>query len=816
MNIKKIWKAGAIILLVIICGFFISKNTAYAATYYTATNGNDSRTCAQATSTSTPRQTISAGVQCLSAGDTLLVRGGTYDEHVTATPSGTSWSNPVRIANYPGETVWLIPTQQNYTGYVISLGANERYVEFSGINIDATVRPGGANRWCGGGVRVEIWSGGNAHHIRYKDATINGPRDGVVDTDPLHGCDGIAVYLQDSLSSGGIGGNEMINLTIHGGGDSGEFAYCFYINSDDNIIDNVDCYDMGEDGMQIYSYYGNDPSRNIVRNNKFHDIRPSADGRIAGFIISGSYNKVYNNIVYNIPNAGGSTDGISVWGGSANAGNEIYNNTVYNVQGYGIHLDNNTAGTTVKNNISYGNNTDFFNDAPGTTCSNNLFGSGSISSCATPITGNPLFVNAGAGNFKLNSGSPAIKKGAPMSLFNTDLTGAARTSPYDLGTYEFAGVVTPPPPPTPPTPPPPPAPASSWYKLDETSGTSATDSSGGLTGALQNGPVWAAGKIGGGLSLDGIDDGVQIPGVLGSPQSLTLSGWANLTARDTDGASMVTLGDYAGLRLDDFQGKATGFYYDGTTWNATGLTAAYAGTGWHHFAYTIDGANHVQNFYVDGINRATTSFSTPISYSGLGTDTFIGKHAAGSTTYDFKGTIDEVRIYNRALSSTEVQTLAAVPLVTTISASPITIAQGSTTTVTWTNIASPMPYDWFAIFKSGSSTETNWLNLYCTQGTPGATGKASGSCSFALPATTPAGVYDLKLLANNTYTALATTTLTVSMRGDLNVDHIVNSLDWSAMNAKWFTTDANTDLNKDSVVNAIDFSLMNTNWLKTW
>ena len=51
--------------------------------------------------------------------------------------------------------------------------------------------------------------------------------------------------------------------------------------------------------------------------------------------------------------------------------------------------------------------------------------------------------------------------------------------------------------------------------------------------------------------------------------------------------------------------------------------------------------------------------------------------------------------------------------------------------------------------------------------------------------------------------------------GDLDVNCIVNSLDWSIMNSKWFTNDATADLNKDGKVNAIDFSLMNANWGKT-
>jgi hypothetical protein len=50
--------------------------------------------------------------------------------------------------------------------------------------------------------------------------------------------------------------------------------------------------------------------------------------------------------------------------------------------------------------------------------------------------------------------------------------------------------------------------------------------------------------------------------------------------------------------------------------------------------------------------------------------------------------------------------------------------------------------------------------------------------------------------------------------GDLNNDGIVNSLDWSYMNSKWFTSDATADLNHDGIVNSIDFSILNNNWQK--
>lgn len=60
-----------------------------------------------------------------------------------------------------------------------------------------------------------------------------------------------------------------------------------------------------------------------------------------------------------------------------------------------------------------------------------------------------------------------------------------------------------------------------------------------------------------------------------------------------------------------------------------------------------------------------------------------------------------------------------------------------------------------------------------------------------------------------------TTPTSSTLKGDLNNDKIVNSLDWSLMNSKWFTSDSTADLNSDSIVNSLDFSIMNSNWLKT-
>ncbi|MBX4204994.1 MAG: dockerin type I repeat-containing protein [Candidatus Doudnabacteria bacterium] len=57
---------------------------------------------------------------------------------------------------------------------------------------------------------------------------------------------------------------------------------------------------------------------------------------------------------------------------------------------------------------------------------------------------------------------------------------------------------------------------------------------------------------------------------------------------------------------------------------------------------------------------------------------------------------------------------------------------------------------------------------------------------------------------------------TAGLDGDINMDHIVNSLDYSILNSHWFSSDTQSDLNHDGLVNALDFSLLNNNWLKTW
>jgi hypothetical protein len=191
------------------------------------------------------------------------------------------------------------------------------------------------------------------------------------------------------------------------------------------------------------------------------------------------------------------------------------------------------------------------------------------------------------------------------------------------------------------------------WALDETSGATAADSSGlGRNGSVVGTATWTTGKIDNAIQLNGTNR-VEVNSLMGSPKNVTLAGWANLTAADSSGAELLSIGNYFALRLND--GTTTrAFFYNGSTWVVASTNQTFTGAGWHHFAGVFnDDANYCK-LYVDGIEVASVSTTVTIPWSGLGTKTMLGTHGNGSTNFDFSGKIDDVRVYNRALCPAEV------------------------------------------------------------------------------------------------------------------------------------------------------------------
>ncbi len=165
------------------------------------------------------------------------------------------------------------------------------------------------------------------------------------------------------------------------------------------------------------------------------------------------------------------------------------------------------------------------------------------------------------------------------------------------------------------------------------------------------------------LQLDGTDDHVMIPGLLGEPQHVTLAAWVNLDpglASKND--ELISIGDSAAIRLDAnvvVDLGVTGFYYAGGIIFRNNFTGTeVAGTGWHHIAYTIDTTNDIQVVYIDGVAVKTENHTNLINY-GNGTDTYIGRRGAGIGSFFLHGKVDDARIYDRALSAAEVADLFA-------------------------------------------------------------------------------------------------------------------------------------------------------------
>ncbi|MBI2514777.1 LamG domain-containing protein, partial [Candidatus Wolfebacteria bacterium] len=208
-----------------------------------------------------------------------------------------------------------------------------------------------------------------------------------------------------------------------------------------------------------------------------------------------------------------------------------------------------------------------------------------------------------------------------------------------------------------------------YWTLEEGTGTSTADGSGsGNTGTLTNGPTWTTGRIGKALSFDGSNDYVNMgdAGAVEGLSAISFGAWVNLR-------NYVASGQGAGIVISKIYGAGGygGNSFDisfGDTYLTTDVYAAgsidYANVGrtivplnsWTHIEVTWQSGSPLK-LYVNGAQVASGSYSLSGTTHNVGSPLLVG--AADSTSvYGFlDGLIDEVRIYNRALSASEVTDL---------------------------------------------------------------------------------------------------------------------------------------------------------------
>ena len=228
-----------------------------------------------------------------------------------------------------------------------------------------------------------------------------------------------------------------------------------------------------------------------------------------------------------------------------------------------------------------------------------------------------------------------------------------------------------------------------YWSMDDGTGTTATDLGlGASNGAFTNtsGSPWITSSLPNAItfgnpaagSLDGNNDYVRIPStVVATNDSFSACGWVNFnsTAITGTGASQTLLSvdpqaspggtQVSGFMLQyrgDMSGRFGFTMYRTNSTSGTQDTVVATAFGrpsnatWYHLCATYNAATSAMNLYVNGTSYGPTTHSTTWNATG---NTIIGSDWVGSRQHYLNGKMDDVRMYNRALSSTEVSSLYA-------------------------------------------------------------------------------------------------------------------------------------------------------------
>ncbi len=199
-----------------------------------------------------------------------------------------------------------------------------------------------------------------------------------------------------------------------------------------------------------------------------------------------------------------------------------------------------------------------------------------------------------------------------------------------------------------------------WWKLNEGSGSAISDSIHRLTATLPAGVSWTSGISGSALFFTGrelVVHGNNPAMLLGGSSPRTLTAWIKTSATNGDSTPILGVGDATpdsgyGLVLDENGipefGAPVHFYLPGKQRIDDGR--------WHQLAGVFEGAaTQRMRIFVDGVEQASTVHVPDRPIPGTLSQWTIGTGLHGGTT--FRGTIDDARIYGRALRADEIRSL---------------------------------------------------------------------------------------------------------------------------------------------------------------
>jgi beta-galactosidase len=339
-----------------------------------------------------------------------------------------------------------------------------------------------------------------------------------------------------------------------------------------------------------------------------------------------------------------------------------------------------------------------------------------------------------------------------------------------------------------------------WWKMDETGGGTAGDSSGNSRSATVSGAVFTTGYISNALHFNGSNNSASFA----SPDAsqITVAAWVRADGQgnsafprilETPGYRVFFRFDASGSNILDFATFATGNGEWFTAQNSVGTGA------WYHVAVSYDKTSltNVPALYVNGVRLAPALFATPSgttpSYSGTG---YIGNRA--DLGRGWNGSIDDLRIYNRLLSDAEVGALA---LLAPPNLAPVVNA-GASQTVIWPASAN----------LNGSATDDGkpappgavtvaWSKV----SGPGTVTFANSNALTTTVTFSAVGGYQLQLAANDgQVTTVSSLNMTVALPPNISIQHLS-----SALQLSWPTGGGNWQLQYQSNSPATGLS---TNW----
>jgi hypothetical protein len=176
------------------------------------------------------------------------------------------------------------------------------------------------------------------------------------------------------------------------------------------------------------------------------------------------------------------------------------------------------------------------------------------------------------------------------------------------------------------------------------------------TAFLYNGPAWSGGQVGGAVQFDGVDDYLQTTNsstTLQITNDYTVSVWVKPDASQKSWAGIFSKTDSGGsnndwtLQFDTSSPRKVVMYHPSGSWD-TGIRITDIAGAWHNIRVVRGGSGtpNLMRSYLDGILKSSATFNNAPGWGNGHLN--IGGDMTASSSYVFKGLIDELAIYNQA------------------------------------------------------------------------------------------------------------------------------------------------------------------------